>query len=349
MKQVYPDYYSAFRCLAGACPDTCCKDWQVVIDPETLAFYRSIPGTFGEKVRASLTQEDGEWMFDVKDGRCALLTADGLCSLQLRYGKRGLCRTCSAHPRFIEQYGATEEISLSLSCPAAARLLLERDTPVCFEESEDGRPLEDCNELDAELYFALDRARSFAVSLVQDRTLPFSDRLGLLLLFAAKMQRLLDTRDERKTDALIARFSSKAFVARQSVRLHRMRGRTGDFVPLLRLLRQMEHLTAEFPALLDAAAHESAGQFVTRYENLAVYFLFRYFKKAVNDRRLLPRVCACVFHLLCLRRLSGKTDDFTRLCSLYSKEVEHSEPNLALLHRRLGRAPYGWQSLVSIM
>lgn len=38
MKQIYPDFYPEFRCLAGDCPDTCCKDWEVVVDPEAMEF-----------------------------------------------------------------------------------------------------------------------------------------------------------------------------------------------------------------------------------------------------------------------------------------------------------------------
>ena len=52
-----------------------------------------------------------------------------------------------------------------------------------------------------------------------------------------------------------------------------------------------------FPALLERALHTQPPRDFWRVhsaqmENLCVYFLFRYFKKAVNDRQLLPRVCA---------------------------------------------------------
>ena len=31
-----PDYFEQFRCLAGACPHTCCAKWEVVIDEENI-------------------------------------------------------------------------------------------------------------------------------------------------------------------------------------------------------------------------------------------------------------------------------------------------------------------------
>ena len=46
MKILEPDYASSFRCLAGACPDTCCKDWEIILDEDTLARYQELPGAF---------------------------------------------------------------------------------------------------------------------------------------------------------------------------------------------------------------------------------------------------------------------------------------------------------------
>ena len=37
-----PDYFDKFRCLAGACPHTCCEKWEVVIDEESAALYHRV-------------------------------------------------------------------------------------------------------------------------------------------------------------------------------------------------------------------------------------------------------------------------------------------------------------------
>ena len=59
-----PDYYDRFRCLAGACPHTCCEAWEVVIDGETAARYRKIPGPLGEKLRQAMAvDEEGGCLF----------------------------------------------------------------------------------------------------------------------------------------------------------------------------------------------------------------------------------------------------------------------------------------------
>ena len=124
MKHVHFDYVNKFSCLAGACPDTCCKDWQIILDADAIARYASLPGELGEQVRAAMLTENGETRFREQDGKCVLLREDGLCPLQAAYGADMLCRTCFTHPRFTEEYGQTAELTLSVSCPEAARLLL---------------------------------------------------------------------------------------------------------------------------------------------------------------------------------------------------------------------------------
>ena len=141
MKHAQFDYVNQFHCLAGDCPDTCCKDWQIILDEDALARYRAMPGPLGEQVRAALVTENGETRFREEGGRCVLLRDDGLCPIQAAYGAEALCRTCYTHPRFTEEYGQTAELTLSLSCPEAARLLLTHEAPLRIETQDDGGPV----------------------------------------------------------------------------------------------------------------------------------------------------------------------------------------------------------------
>ena len=344
MKIYEPDYASRFHCLAGACPDTCCKDWEIILDEETLKKYRALPGAFGVEVRAALTvDEEGGTMFCLTDGHCPLVSADGLCRIQLAYGEDALCKTCRAHPRFWEEYGAAKELTLSISCPAAAKLLLTHDGPVTFTVREDGEPISGCNDLDPELYLSLRKARQTAIGIAQNRSLSIPDRLSLELLFAARLQTLLDEKKFARLDGLLARFSSADHCGRDLARAKRLRAKKTAFFPCWLLLNNMEHLTPEFPQLLDslparAPAPSFDEAFSDAFEHLTVYFLWRWFLKASVDGKLLSRVESCVFHVLCIAALfsvqeSRDLEALERLSGLYSKEVEHSEENLRLLSR----------------
>ena len=172
------------------------------------------------------------------------------------------------------------------------------------------------------------------------------------------MQRLLDEGREELVPVLARRFCGRGYQDRSLVRLARLRSRAGRFFPCWMVLNNMEHLTKRFESMLDAAMRQDAppaafrAELAVPYENLLVYFLFRYALKAVNDRQLLPRVAACVFHLLCLRELLDDAGSETALCaaaSLYSKEVEHSGENQQLLLKLFRRKTLTWQYLVSVL
>ena len=357
MKYVQFDYVNKFSCLAGKCPDTCCKDWQIILDEDAIARYASLPGELGEQVRAAMLTENGETRFRERGGNCVLLRDDGLCPLQAAYGAEMLCRTCFTHPRFTEEYGQTAELTLSASCPEAARLLLEHDAPLTLTETDDGGPVIP-NELDPALYPALLAARTASIRLAQDRARPVADRLALILLLARRVQRLLDEGRDELVPVLARRFLGKRYQDRSLVRLARLRSRNGRFFPCWMVLNNMEHLTRRFEAILDAAVSQETppasfrDAFFVQYENLTVYFLFRYALKAVNDRQYLARVEQCVFHLLCLRELSADAatvQELTEVVSLYSKEVEHSAENQALLLKLFRRGTLRWQYLTSIL
>ncbi|MFR7744417.1 MAG: hypothetical protein ACLU3I_14885 [Acutalibacteraceae bacterium] len=93
MKYVQFDYVNKFSCLAGKCPDTCCKDWQIILDEDAIARYASLPGELGEQVRAAMLTENGETRFRERGGTafCCVTTAS------VRFRPRTV-RKCSAAP-----------------------------------------------------------------------------------------------------------------------------------------------------------------------------------------------------------------------------------------------------------
>ena len=122
MEYTYPEYLYDFQCDASACRDTCCAGWNIVIDPVSLKKYKDHPGFFGNRLRNSIDWEKGS--FEQYNGRCAFLNEEGLCDIYAEAGEGMLCKTCTRYPRHYEEYENLREISLSLSCPAAARLVL---------------------------------------------------------------------------------------------------------------------------------------------------------------------------------------------------------------------------------
>ena len=139
---VEPEYMERFSCMADECPDTCCAGWDIVFDEAACNRYREsqdevLRKAFHQNVlRNKEAAADGTIPFArVKLNeaqRCPYLRQDGLCTIQRRTEERNLSETCRTHPRIVQFWGnAYAEISLQLSCPMAAGLVLS-DRPLDF-------------------------------------------------------------------------------------------------------------------------------------------------------------------------------------------------------------------------
>lgn len=194
MRYVKQTYYDEFKCIADKCPDTCCAGWQIVIDEATLAKYEGC-----EEVANTIDWQEG--CFKQYHRRCAMLNDRNLCDLIIAKGEDWLCDTCKRYPRHIEEFDGVREMSLSLSCPVAAEMILRSEEKMQFvvTEDEDADPLEDeFEDFDFLLYTQLEDAREVLFSIVQNRKLPMEQRLTVVLQMAKEMQECLD--EERLFD-----------------------------------------------------------------------------------------------------------------------------------------------------
>ena len=162
MYQTRPDDYAAFRCLAGACPQTCCAAWEIVVDPDAQDAYLRLQHPLAAKLRRVLrVDSEGDTYFAQTDGRCPFLCVDGLCELQRTLGEQSLCRTCRDFPRWEVLLCDRVEQGLSPACPEAAQRLLARSAPLRFVSA----PLPD----DGYVPGARERRLTAAVTTVRDR------------------------------------------------------------------------------------------------------------------------------------------------------------------------------------
>lgn len=148
MQTILPSFYPAFRCRAENCKHSCCKGWEIDIDEETAAKYRSMSGPLSEEIRSHITEDNGVSHFLLTpEGNCPMLQEDGLCRLILARGEEDLCDICALHPRFFEEYGEQELWGLGLSCEEACDLLLS--TPLRFfaDGSESGMTMQELLDL----------------------------------------------------------------------------------------------------------------------------------------------------------------------------------------------------------
>ena len=352
MRVTVPDYYEDFRCLAGACPHTCCEKWEVVIDEDTAVFYETVPGPLGDKLRSALKRdEDGDLCFPLNGGRCPFLDGDNLCEIHRKLGEAATSVTCREHPRFTEDYGPFREATLSASCPAANALLLGSEDPLTFhtfetEEAGDipGPPQQPSEAGAVGRGGTRERAQFSPQGETEESGLCDDEGDAWLTYLLPLRDRLLDilTDRSRPLKARLASFLSLALSAQDCLDDDRPEDLPGteeaDIPPAkeglfpwgLRFLASLEVLDPDWPALLSRAEAEKTPQSENLLERIAVYFAFRYLLKTVNDGDLLSRAELCAFAVLTVERLAS-------VCGLpealrrFSTELEHDDDNLDAL------------------
>lgn len=350
----FPKYFSQFTCMASECPDTCCQGWEIQVDQKTLNRYRAETGILKNKLKRWVDFRTGSLQF--QNGICPFLE-QGLCSLQREKGEEMLCRTCRRYPRHVEEYGNRREYSLSLSCPAAAALLLKQEKPIRFIEKElpgMGRPEE---EVEPRFLETLLDIRCSAVRISQNRELPIELRMSAVLAMCHDLQSRLGVFENRP------RLSEVPEILRK----YELAIREKDF----RLLNKLEQCRLEdreqqkkysllFDILLELEPAEShwndwrlrilqgirqdgerldqrqTAQWPEKYENIFVTYLDLYLPGAVYDDDLFTKAKLAAFHCLMLRRMElYLEEDLLEFFHIYGRETEHSEANIEYLEKRL--------------
>ena len=181
-----------------------------MIDDKSLKKYASCPGIFGNRLVNSINWE--EERFRQYHSRCAFLNEQNLCDIHLEKGSDFLCRTCRRYPKHVEVYENEREISLSLSCPMVARLLLAKTDQAQFLMTEkvrknDGDQLQKSDDdFDEFLYSALQDCRSVLIAMAQNRNEALNLRMAKILSLAHDVQNRIDSRQLFDTENVLERY-----------------------------------------------------------------------------------------------------------------------------------------------
>lgn len=324
MLDIYPDYYSRFSCLAGACPDTCCAQWEVVVDEDTAALYAAVPGDLGRRLRKALTtDQDGDRILRHENGRCPLFQGEtGLCGVQLALGHDALCETCREFPRLRQDFTAFREHSLSFACPEAARLgIFSPELPLLAATGE-AEPWPD--DYDSGDMSFLRKVRGAMFGFLKDSAYSISQRIALCLGLGRSAQAQLDGEPP-------APFSPE-----QTLRRFSAAQAPGPWEEILRFYRSLDILSPQWAALLDdspgkAPAFDPFLRYPQEFGNLMFDGLYRTLLCSVSDFDLLPRVkaaaLACALARYLIARQPDEPGSRLEVYHLYAREITHCAEN----------------------
>lgn len=301
-----PVYFDTFLCIAASCPDSCCKDWAVQVDAASAAYYRSLTGDLGDRLREVLREEDGETIMTIEDGRCPMWRDDGLCRIQAELGEKALCNTCRAFPRLTHDYGDFVEFGLELSCPEAAKFILDNPPSPLLESGE----LEGEAEYDVEAMDVLLSTREKMLSILSDSSRPVPETLVLALLYGYQAQGELDGGEPTLFDEDSALEEARSLA------------KPGSMEEILNFFLKLELLTPDWEERLRSPKN---GAWEARHLALARYLVERYWLQAVSDYDLYCRVKFIILSCLLVKHLGG---DVLRTAQLFSKEIENDVDNV---------------------
>ena len=338
MQFTFPNYYKEFSCIAGACPDTCCAGWQIVIDDKTLKKYQHFKGPFRNRLHNDI--DWNEHVFRQYDRRCAFLNEENLCDIYTEAGPKMFCKTCRNYPRHIEEFEGLREISLSLSCPEAARILLSQKEKVQFVTREKETSEEVYDDFDYLLFTALMDTRDMLIDVIQDRSVPMQKRLWKVLAIAHDFQLCVDKNELFQWEDIRKRHEDSgygdAFCSKIYSRINPNSSKTTSkelykemwktVVPEMEVLRPgwQEYLRDCLTPLYkeDLAQQSDSGnlypyqksEFDYYYpdwqlqeEQLLVYWIYTYFCGAVYDDEIFAKVKMAVVCTLFIHELSVGT------------------------------------------
>lgn len=358
MEYTYPQYFYDFQCEASACSDTCCAGWGIAIDKVSLKKYRKYPGFFGNRLRGSIDWENRT--FEQYGGRCAFLNRENLCDIYSEAGEQMLCKTCTRYPRHYEEYENLREISLSLSCPAAAKMILTPEK-MTFTSSCRETPEEEYEQFDFFLFTKLQEIRDYLYEVIQNREFSIEFRMALVLAVSHDLQKRIDRKQLYAVDDLLKKYRTPAFYRQAEKKFASFGGqgmeRRCEMRKLFRRLYRLEVLRPEWTRLLkqyeqklyhelsqeeyEKACREFRDYYKEKeyeFEQILMYFVFTYYCGAVYDEDAFSKVKLSVVSTMLIRELDlaawltkGKQfafEDQVEIAHRYAREVEHSDPNM---------------------
>lgn len=310
MKKYYPYYYNKFTCIADKCPDNCCKAWEIVIDEETYKNYLDIKGDIGNRIRKNIiTDEDGDRCFKLSDGRCPFLNIRGLCDIHIELGENMTSKICRDHPRFIEEYDGFTEISLSLSCPEAARIIFSENP------SDKLYPVPEYNG-DDDVLELLISSRKELLSLKKD----------FFGCVSALFEKAVNDEEEINKYSFNRGYMPSSDGIRKYIKI--LRDECEILSPFWKnILNKTLGSTVNTDDLYSFVRNNE-----NKMKNILNYYIYRYYLKAVNDLDVYVRALFIAFSAFSSALIALSADyPLEEAARLYSKEIEHSTENTDII------------------
>lgn len=332
----YPSYYKAFKCTASRCKTSCCSaGWEILIDKETADFYKSVPGKFGDKLRSKIDfSKQTKFKLESK-GKCPFLNDNNLCDIYINLGEDHLCQICTEHPRFYECFKDRIECGLGIYCEEACRIILSQENEFTTY-TEETSEIYNC-EYNEKIYNYLRDNRSKIFKYLSNTSIDLNQRIADILWFANTLQQNIDS--DMLDDEDIFNVSS---VEEKNIE--------PLFMYLLKLVpndsRWFDYLNDSIEIYKNNIEKfhifEKQNPEIQKYlQNLAIYYIYRYFLRGVYSEDILSSVKFMAFNIAIIKTLFFSKwiengilnfSDCIYIVKKYAEEIECNDDNILNIH-----------------
>lgn len=332
----YPSYYKKFKCIANRCQGSCCSaGWEIDIDKKTAEFYKTISSEFGNELHRKIDFRDPAHFILEKNGRCPFLNEKNLCDIYINLGEHNLCQICNDHPRFYQCFNNVIECGLGVYCEEACRIILSETEKFSTYDVETDDDIKSSYNL--ALYSYLSAARAEILNYLSDKSKNIFSRIKDVLWYANTLQQNIDF-DMLDTEKI---FSVNTYG-------------TANISELFDILLTLTPNKIEwFDYIQDCKKHVEKNEinfhdfllqnsdFEKYVENLAVYFIYRYFLSGVFDEDVLSKVKLMVYSIATITTMfilkwhdTGilTLTDCVFIIKRYSEEIECCDENIEKIY-----------------
>ena len=220
---------------------------------------------------------------------------------------------------------------------------------------------EDCFDegIDAEVLSEFLECRNIVFNIMERNDLDLGTKAALALEFVKEVQNKIDLGDMDEIPELMEEYRDENFINTLIEELEGFKEKESikhkNLCEYLKIYKSIKHINSNDPLGLEKALkyfegneefylrkHKEFNEYykenLYKFKNILVYFIFRYFMKAIFDYDVSAKIKLAIISTLMIKELAVvrfiennnefTEDDMVEVSRIYSKDIEHSDENI---------------------
>ena len=213
--------------------------------------------------------------------------------------------------------------------------------------------------IDAEVLSEFLECRNIVFNIIERNDLDLGTKAALALEFVKEVQNKIDLGDMDEIPELMEEYRDENFINTLLKELESFKGKESikhkNLCEYLNVYKSIKHINSNDPLGLEKALkyfegneefylrkHKEFNEYykenLYKFKNILVYFIFRYFMKAIFDYDVSAKIKLAIISTLMIKELAVvrfiennnefTEEDMVEVSRIYSKDIEHSDENI---------------------